>query len=158
MNADIKCHLVHTNLREHPPYKALSHTWDVVKVLYQIAVDDYHYGIGPNLKAAFESIRHSKKPTYLWVDAICINQKDIAERNYQVIIMHWIYQCALQVIIWLGEQSLDSDCSMDVLEDENIDKRMNLYPAFEDGITVMTYTGQDLATWKALSHFFARSY
>lgn len=154
-NADIDCQLIHTTLGRHPPYKALSYSWDIVKVLYQIDVDGCPFGIGPNLKAALQSIRHPEEPRYLWIDAICINQKDIAERNHQVTIMHWIYQQALQVIIWLGKKSFDSDCAMDVLEDEDIGRKLNMFPA---SATAIRYTAKEMVIWKALSHFFARSY
>ncbi|KAK0715467.1 heterokaryon incompatibility protein-domain-containing protein [Lasiosphaeris hirsuta] len=40
--------------------------------------------------------------TYLWVDALCINQADVSERNQQVSIMGQIYSNALRVISWLG--------------------------------------------------------
>ena len=118
-----------------------------MRVLFQINVDDSPFGIGPNLKAALQSIRHLVEPKYLWVDAICINQKDIAERNYQVSIMRWIYQKAVQVIIWLGKKSFDSDHAMDVLESDDL-----------DGANATTYVAKGLATWKALSCFFARTY
>jgi hypothetical protein len=38
----------------------------------------------------------------LWVDAICINQDDIEERNRQVKLMAFIYSRALAVLVWLG--------------------------------------------------------
>ncbi|OTA84715.1 hypothetical protein M434DRAFT_377653 [Hypoxylon sp. CO27-5] len=38
----------------------------------------------------------------LWVDAICINQYDEAERSEQVSIMADIYRSAERVIVWLG--------------------------------------------------------
>ncbi|KAI9647460.1 hypothetical protein NHQ30_003845 [Ciborinia camelliae] len=39
-----------------------------------------------------------------WVDAICINQKDITERNRQLTIMKWIYFRADTVVVWLGKK------------------------------------------------------
>lgn len=38
----------------------------------------------------------------VWADAICINQKDIEERNNQVPLMGSIYPLARRVIVWLG--------------------------------------------------------
>ncbi len=38
----------------------------------------------------------------LWIDAICINQKDTPERNAQVEMMAQIYQSAKSVFVWLG--------------------------------------------------------
>lgn len=155
---DISCRLIHTTLENHPAYKALSYSWGEVKVLYPIDVDGYAFGIGPNLRAALQSIRHLREPTYLWVDAICINQKDIAERNYQVTIMHGIYQRAVQVIVWLGKKSFDSDYAMDVLEDKNFGKRVDLFPPSKEDSTALTYTATAMATWKALANFYTRSW
>ncbi|OAQ96547.1 hypothetical protein LLEC1_02349 [Akanthomyces lecanii] len=43
---------------------------------------------------------HRSKP--IWIDAICVNQQDVAERNMQVSMMTQIYGQAQSVIIWLG--------------------------------------------------------
>lgn len=40
--------------------------------------------------------------TYIWIDAICINQEDLLERAAQVSIMGKIYSLASRVFIWLG--------------------------------------------------------
>jgi hypothetical protein len=39
----------------------------------------------------------------LWLDAICINQEDNAEKSIQVPLMRQIYQQASQVCVYLGE-------------------------------------------------------
>ena len=155
---DIKCRLIHTTLRNHPAYKALSYCWGEVKDLETIDIDGYVFNIGPNLRAALQSIRHLEESTYLWVDAICINQEDIAERNYQVPIMHEIYHQAVQVIVWLGKKSFDSDCAMDVLEDKDLSKRVDLFPPRRDHSTAVIYIATAMATWEALSNFYRRSW
>lgn len=43
--------------------------------------------------------------TYFWIDAICINQSNIAERNHQVVLMKMIYSRATLVIGWLTPRS-----------------------------------------------------
>jgi hypothetical protein len=44
----------------------------------------------------------------LWIDALCINQPDVAERNEQVSKMKFVYQLAQGVVSWLGEEYDDS--------------------------------------------------
>ena len=39
----------------------------------------------------------------LWVEAICINQKDNNEKAHQVAMMREIYSSCQKMIIWLGE-------------------------------------------------------
>ncbi|KAL9608794.1 MAG: hypothetical protein Q9167_006381 [Letrouitia subvulpina] len=40
--------------------------------------------------------------SFIWIDAICINQQDLAERSAQVAIMGDIYRTAKIAVIWLG--------------------------------------------------------
>ena len=42
---------------------------------------------------------------WIWIDAICINMDDLAERNAQIPLMRTIFSKARQVIVWLGEPS-----------------------------------------------------
>ncbi|RYO79649.1 hypothetical protein DL764_010003 [Monosporascus ibericus] len=43
-------------------------------------------------------------PEVIWIDAICINQSDVAERNAQVTQMARIYRQARRVVVWLGPE------------------------------------------------------
>jgi Heterokaryon incompatibility protein (HET) len=45
----------------------------------------------------------------MWIDAICVNQKNKVERSSQVLYMGRIFSIARDVIIWLGESSELSD-------------------------------------------------
>jgi hypothetical protein len=44
-----------------------------------------------------------KTPSYYWVDALCMNQSNIAERNDQVERMGDVYKKADGVLVWLGK-------------------------------------------------------
>jgi hypothetical protein len=43
------------------------------------------------------------QPRVLWVDAICIDQFSVPDKNQQIPIMLEIYSRAAEVILWLGE-------------------------------------------------------
>jgi len=43
-------------------------------------------------------------PGALWIDAICINQNDVIEKNHQVAMMGQIYTQAQRVVVWLGPE------------------------------------------------------
>lgn len=46
-------------------------------------------------------------PVYkIWVDAICINQDDVGERNTQVMRIRDIFSQSSVVTIWLGEDEI----------------------------------------------------
>ncbi|KAF2435386.1 hypothetical protein EJ08DRAFT_729880 [Tothia fuscella] len=46
---------------------------------------------------------------YFWIDAICIDQSNVLERNHQVKLMSLIYSHATSVLSWLGADIDDSD-------------------------------------------------
>ena len=47
--------------------------------------------------------RQVEMPGELWIDAICINQADVLERNTQVAMMSQIYRLSRRLWIWLGK-------------------------------------------------------
>jgi hypothetical protein len=51
--------------------------------------------------------------TFLCIDAICINQIDVQEKNHQVPLMADIYSSAARVLIWLGTGDQGTDRFMD---------------------------------------------
>jgi hypothetical protein len=63
-----------------------------------------------NCDRALRDLRDDTAPITLWVDAICINQKDPDERAQQVSLMSEIYRYADEVLIWLGEGSESMAC------------------------------------------------
>ncbi|KAG4430662.1 hypothetical protein IFR05_013859 [Cadophora sp. M221] len=75
--------------------------------------------VNPALHIALSHLRHSTEPRILWVDAVCINQEDLKEREEQVTQMRLVYSCARRVLAWLGEEYENSDAAMSLLE--NID-------------------------------------
>jgi hypothetical protein len=68
-----------------------------------------------NLKSALQHLRNFTKPRVIWVDAICINQQDDAERGHQVRQMDQIYRKCSRVCIWLGDAEADSDLAMELI-------------------------------------------
>ncbi len=65
--------------------------------------------ITTNLYAALSRLRCTETVRTLWIDAICINQKDIAEKSFQIELMRDIYSSAEEVSMWLGEPNLTPD-------------------------------------------------
>ncbi|KAM6524462.1 hypothetical protein FSOLCH5_005064 [Fusarium solani] len=51
----------------------------------------------------------------LWVDSLCINQDDLAERENQVQLMSDIYSKASRVLIWLGEEDGQTEGAFDAI-------------------------------------------
>jgi hypothetical protein len=51
----------------------------------------------------------------LWVDAICINQDDIAERNAQILRMQHKFTQASLVTVWLGAERNNNTRALDFI-------------------------------------------
>lgn len=96
-------------------YMALSYVWADPPGTTPIIVNGIETRIGLNLEGALRHIRQPSCATVLWVDAVCINQEDLAEKNHQVEMMRMIYSGAELVIAWLGSAGEDSDLAMEVL-------------------------------------------
>ena len=99
-----------------PSYEALSYTWGNQSVKYPVEINGYTFGVGWNLFTALKCFRKQDKQRIIWIDAICIDQNNIQERNEQVPRMRSIYQRATGVLIWLGEASDDSDLGLDLVK------------------------------------------
>ncbi|GFF48451.1 heterokaryon incompatibility protein 6, OR allele [Aspergillus udagawae] len=53
---------------------------------------------------------------WCWIDQICINQNDIAERGAQVAIMDQIYKNASFTLVWLGPEDSYTDMAIKAIE------------------------------------------
>ncbi len=88
---------------ENLQFDALSYVWGDATQLIPILVDGKLFLATRNLFQALHSFRkNSVVPGFLWVDAICINQQDVEERNHQVALMTQLYGQAEKVRIWVG--------------------------------------------------------
>ena len=99
-----------------PPYYALSYPWGQEPDLHPIFLSKKSKLIRSNLFYALQRIRLRSGPINIWIDSICINQQDELERNSQVRQMADIYQNAVGVLIWLGEEDSTSKLAMDLID------------------------------------------
>jgi hypothetical protein len=65
-----------------------------------------------NLEAPLRHLRYENVSRRLWIDAICINQRDDIEKGYQIQQMQHVYRHARPVIISLGIASENSDLAL----------------------------------------------
>lgn len=85
-------------------YTALSYVWGTVHESHTLKLSKGTIAIGTNLDHALRDLRLFKQPCRIWVDAICIYQADLEERNHQVQQMRDIYAAARNTVIYLGQQ------------------------------------------------------
>jgi hypothetical protein len=110
VSSDICCKIHHVVLDNEIKYKALSYVWGDPNITLPVLVNEKRYYVTANCHAALCRLR-GLAMYHLWVDAICINQKDDVEKATQIPLMKEIYSLAEEVVIWLGcsaaERGLD---------------------------------------------------
>lgn len=83
-------------------YSCLSYVWGTGPTNRSILINGAFFYVKQNLYDFLERARHRFTHMLIWIDAICINQNDISERNTQVQRMAAIYSGCRQVLVWLG--------------------------------------------------------
>lgn len=87
----------------HEIYEALSYECgDPNGPKHTVTIDGKIIEVRDNLHKALKMLRRSGVKMPVWIDAICINQRDSEERGHQVRMMGDIYKSAKMVRIWLG--------------------------------------------------------
>lgn len=75
-----------------------------------------------NLVEALRQVRYEHEPRHLWVDALCINQRNLLEKGGHVNMMGEIYSHAWRVIICFGDDGHNGESAktaFDVIRDYN---------------------------------------
>ncbi|KAH7011514.1 heterokaryon incompatibility protein-domain-containing protein [Ilyonectria destructans] len=101
-------------------YAAMSYVWGDPTETSTIHVDRHEFAATKNLVASLHHLRQllrGEETLPLWIDAICINQGDVEERNAQVSMMKQIYEKSILVISWLGEVGASGLKYLDELAD-----------------------------------------
>ena len=88
-SADIKCTIAHHSqpgdTRYHDSiYAALSYMWGPDVISRTITLNGCIFPVRENLWLALKRLRLKDGERLIWIDALCINQEDIEERNTQV--------------------------------------------------------------------------
>jgi hypothetical protein len=126
MGDSIICNMHCTTLPTNRKFIALSYAWGKIDRTHTIHVRGYSIAVTRNLHQALICLRHPQDSVIIWVDAICIDQSNLKERNHQVKQMPNIYRAAQEVVAWLGEGTDLSDAAMEILtlSTEELQKRL----------------------------------
>ncbi|KAI0597439.1 heterokaryon incompatibility protein-domain-containing protein [Biscogniauxia sp. FL1348] len=88
-------------------YEALSYVWGSPDQVRPISLNGHVFQVTENLWLALRRLRDAAAPRVLWIDAMCINQRDGGEKSSQVAMMGEIYKGCANCVIWLGEDDDD---------------------------------------------------
>ena len=156
-----------------PQFDALSYTWGLEEDCIEVWVSEKNdpseddlpsIQIRPNLDAALRHLRYIDRPRKLWIDAVCINQRDVQERSEQVQRMTDIYRGATRVVVWLGTASHNSLLALSTIELLGQELEMTrdnfFYPHPEavhrDWHHIQTELPFDTIVWQAFADLFQR--
>ena len=111
-----QCFLETASLDDDPQFEALSYAWGDPNLTRPIRLENREWYATNNLEAGLRYLRSPSEDMVIWVDALCIDESSIDERNSQVLLMKTIYSNATRVKVWLGEPTLGSDDALAILE------------------------------------------
>lgn len=90
-------------------YCAVSYAWGTPEFTEHLEITDPNQNAGSTtllitlgVKTMLQHFRKPDKKQYLWIDAICLNQNDQAEKTNQIPLMGEIYAQAYKSKFWLG--------------------------------------------------------
>jgi len=95
--------LLETSLHNPLPYVALSYRWGEDKPDIPIAIAGGSVNVTSNGHAALLELSKDGQYSYIWIDAICIDQSNNEEKGVQVAMMSEVYSKAERVVVWLGK-------------------------------------------------------
>jgi hypothetical protein len=99
----IHCDLETYDFEDAPEYVALSYTWGPSKPLFNVYVENQSIQVRENLFQFLQQYqKQGEQARYMWIDQICIDQLNVAERSSEVQFMSDIYRRAEYVVTWLS--------------------------------------------------------
>ncbi|KAK5708475.1 hypothetical protein LTR17_020654 [Elasticomyces elasticus] len=110
------------SLLTSPTYDALSYMWGSSSLADTIYISRRKLPITASLAAALRNLRYPDADLMIWVDAVCIDQANLAERGDQVAMMKRIYGKASLVRLWINADvnSQDPACTKLCAFDEQV--------------------------------------
>ncbi|KIW62019.1 hypothetical protein PV05_02072 [Exophiala xenobiotica] len=122
-----ECSLGTVSLDDAPAFVALSYVCGDPAITEDILVNGVIHPVYTNLVDGLHHVRRlwtdicseefpdrAPQTLRLWVDAICINQQDVGERNEQVLLMKSVYSEAALILSWLGVPETHNAAALEI--------------------------------------------
>ncbi|KAJ4130531.1 hypothetical protein NW754_009582 [Fusarium falciforme] len=154
ISGTVCCTLETVHLDEAPPFWALSYLWgsdqmDMCTIQLSSPEGPRTLRITFNCATAIQSLVPFRT-RYLWIDAICINQRDALEKRHQLPLMPDIYTRATLVIGHLGGRN--------TLPIGDFMNRLRQNIAQGEDLVFDTFDGSNATMWEALFGILAQLY
>ena len=115
--------------KEHPYYTAYNDDKS------SVSCEESSIKVTENLMDALRELSQDMQlsDSYIWIDAICINQENVDERTQHIKLMSKIYSETSWVVIWLGRSDPTSDRAIELSEVSGEDHTVTLMGLNPDG-------------------------
>lgn len=162
----LQCSLtvVSLNGEPDPVYETISYCWGNVNATKAVVVDGLELSVPASADAALRRVRLSDTARVVWIDSICINQRDTREREQQVSIMGDVYKQGRCNLIYMGSDSALNKAvdDMKAILAEVESSPPHIREIFESTETKMTYGTRRLVTIpedsSALQEFYSHDW
>ncbi|KAF2108147.1 heterokaryon incompatibility protein-domain-containing protein [Lophiotrema nucula] len=141
-------------------FYALSYVWGSATCSHAIACNGSNFPVTENLHEALFALSPVLNTNQLpiWIDAICINQRDYDEKAREVQRMDEIYRKAKLVLVWLGPEDKDSNLAMRHIEEfAKILPGIERPPHWRD-LATYDLPSKDDPVWPAIGHLYRRNW
>jgi len=131
-------------------FDALSYMWGDASPVDYIIFDGAAIPVAWNLARALGYLRDQQgsEVRRIWIDAVCINQKDDKERGRQVAMMRSVYNKADCVRIWINAPDLEEES-----------KAVAALKSFDLGAEELNFgLGDDIKFWEPVKPIFKNEY
>lgn len=88
--------------QETTPYEALSYVGGGRRGEHPIQCNGCRVDVTKKCLEALRHLRYPNRERVLWIDAICIDQSSIPEKNVHVALMGDVYRFAERTVVWIG--------------------------------------------------------
>lgn len=111
---DVHISLLVTSLAKSPQFDAVSYAWGTSDITDAIICEGKTMEIRPRVREILSTARDRPDISWLWLDAIAINQLDIQEKGHTVSNMPIIYAAAARTLCWIDTLTLHRP-SLDII-------------------------------------------
>lgn len=143
----ISCELHHVRLDSKPKFWALSYVWGARENPALIQVNGCPFEVTRNLYDALHEYRQQflgdKNGSFIWIDAICIDQTNPSEKAIQVPRMSEIYGRCEHVLAWLGPVD---DIEQDAVRE--LAQRLKQFDAHGDSVSDGNFSDEQISAFR----------
>ncbi|KAF4632192.1 hypothetical protein G7Y89_g5939 [Cudoniella acicularis] len=150
--------IIHTHFDTAPAYSVVSYSWNDQFCDQDLRIDRCYLKVIKNLISGLPHLIECANTQYLWIDAICINQRDDDEKAIQVPLMKEIYTKCQECLVWLGQCTPESELAIDAIP--RMAKHFSLLDSPEvwmmEGIAVSSGNVLSSPLWRGFTDLFSR--